>query len=86
MDRDFPGGPAVKNLPFIAGDEGSIPGWRTKIPHAMGQLSPHVATTEPVHSTAHAPQLERSLLTAKKSRRTSMKYPACGNEDSMCRD
>ena len=28
------------NLPSNAGDEGSIPGWGTKIPHASGQLSP----------------------------------------------
>ena len=30
--RDFPGGPVVGN----AGDEGSIPGLGTKIPHAQG--------------------------------------------------
>ena len=28
----------VKNPPANAGDMGSIPGWETKIPHAMGQL------------------------------------------------
>ena len=44
--RDFPGGPAVKNLPYNAGDVGSIPGQGTKIPHAAGQLSPHATTTE----------------------------------------
>ena len=37
----------VKNLPSNAGDVGSIPSRRTKIPHAMGQLSPRAATTEP---------------------------------------
>ena len=37
---DFLGGPVVKNLPSNAGDVGSIPGGGTKIPHAMGQLSP----------------------------------------------
>ena len=36
----------VKNPPFNAGDVGSIPSQGTKIPHAMGQLSPHTATTE----------------------------------------
>ena len=46
--RDFPGGPVVKNLPSNAGDTGLIPGRGTKIPHAMGQLSPHTTTTEPV--------------------------------------
>ena len=39
--RNFPGGPAVKNPPSKAGNVGSIPGWGTKIPYAMGQLSPH---------------------------------------------
>ena len=31
----------------MQGDMGSIPGWRTKIPHAEGQLSPHSTTREP---------------------------------------
>ena len=44
--RGFPGGPVVKNLPCNAGDAGSIPGQRTKIPHAAGQLSPQATTTE----------------------------------------
>ena len=38
--RDFASGPVVKNLPSNAGDVGSIPGLGTKIPHAVGQLSP----------------------------------------------
>ena len=46
---DFPGGPVVKNLPSSAGDTGLIPGQGTNIPHAVGQLSPHVTTTEPTH-------------------------------------
>ena len=37
--RDFPGGRVVENLPCNAGDAGSIPGWRTKIPHVLEQLS-----------------------------------------------
>ena len=28
----------VENLPSDAGDLGLIPGWGTKIPHALGQL------------------------------------------------
>ena len=71
--RDFPGGPAVKNLPSIAGDSGSSPGQGTKIPHAAGQLGPRATTTEfvrlnerahmpqttePTHPGAHTPQLE----------------------------
>ena len=47
--RDFPGGPVVKNPPSIAGDTGSIPGWGTEIPHALGQLSPHATTIELTH-------------------------------------
>ena len=36
--RLLPGGPVVKNLACSAGDAGSIPGWGTKIPHAVEQL------------------------------------------------
>ena len=36
----------AKNLPYNAGDGGSIPGQGTKIPHATGKLSPRVTTTE----------------------------------------
>ena len=44
----FPGGVVVKNnLPPNAGDTRSIPGQRTKIPHATGQLSPQATTREP---------------------------------------
>ena len=46
--RDFPGGPVVKNLPSNAGDMGSMPGWGTKIPHAMERLSLYAITREPV--------------------------------------
>ena len=42
--RDFPGGPAVGNLPSRVRDPGSSPGLGTKIPHAMGQLGTRVAT------------------------------------------
>ena len=53
--RGLPGGPVVKNLPSNAGDMGSIPGGGTKIPHAVGQLSPWAATTEPQHTTTKYP-------------------------------
>ena len=36
-----------QNLPSKAGEPGSIPGWGTKIPYAVGQLSLHIATAEP---------------------------------------
>ena len=73
--------PVVKNPPSNAGDMGLIPGRGTKIPHAMGQLSPHATTTkaaclterhrvpqttEPTHSGVHMPQLERSPRAAMK--------------------
>ena len=33
------GDPVVESLPSDAGDSGLIPGWGTKIPRAVGQLS-----------------------------------------------
>ena len=66
--RDFPGGPVIKNLPLNAGRVASIPGWETKIPRAMGQLSLYTPTTK-----AHTPQLERNLSP------TPMIDPACCN-------
>ena len=39
----------VKNLPYNAGDVGSIPGRGTGIPHATGQLGLHTTTAELVH-------------------------------------
>ena len=62
----------VKNLPSNAGDTGSIPGRGTKIPHAMGQLSPRVTTAKPARSGACVPQLERSSQAATKD-------PTCRN-------
>ena len=59
---DFPGGPAVKNLPCSAGDVGSMSDLGTKIPRATGQLSPDAATSEPALSEVCAPVLE-SLCT-----------------------
>ena len=50
--------------PSNAGDIGSIPGWGTDIPHAMGQLSTCAATPEPICCRAHIPQLERSPCVA----------------------
>ena len=39
LNRDFPGGPVVKNISCNARDTGSIPVQGTKIPHAMEQLN-----------------------------------------------
>ena len=47
--RDFPGSSVVKNLPCNSEDAGSIPGWGTKIPHALEQLSSRTRTTESTH-------------------------------------
>ena len=46
MCRDLPGTPEVKNLPCNAEDAGSILAQGTKIPHAVGQLSPSTTTRE----------------------------------------
>ena len=46
---DFSGGLVVKNPPSNAGDMGSIPGWRTKIPHAERQLRPCVYEDTSLH-------------------------------------
>ena len=56
--RDFPGGPVVKNPPSNAGDTGSIPGQRTKIPHAAGQLRLSAAATEPTCCNWRAYELQ----------------------------
>ena len=44
--RDFPGGPAVKNLPPDAEDGGSILDGGTKAPHSVGQLNSHATARE----------------------------------------
>ena len=49
----------AENLPSTAEDGGSIHSQGTKIPYAIGQLSPQVATTEPLSSRAHGPQQEK---------------------------
>ena len=40
--------PVVKNPPCNSEDKDLIPGWRTKIPHAMEQLNLCATTTEAV--------------------------------------
>ena len=40
ISQDIPGGPVVENLTSNAEEAGSIPDQGTKIPHAVGQLSP----------------------------------------------
>ena len=45
--RDFPGGLVVENPSSSAGGMDFMPGQGTKIPQAMGQLSPCTASTDP---------------------------------------
>lgn len=46
--RDLPGSPVLKSLLWTARDASLIPDWEAKILHALGQLSPGAATTDPV--------------------------------------
>ena len=46
-NRNFPGGPVVKNHLCSAGDTGSIPSRGTNITHASEKLSLSAKTTEP---------------------------------------
>ena len=54
VDRDFPGGPMVKNPPGNGGDAGSIPGQRTKVLHAHRVTKPHASIAEPRSCGAYA--------------------------------
>ena len=51
----------VNNPPTSAGDAGSIPGWGTEIPHAVGQLSPHATTGVSVLKLLRLPAVESVL-------------------------
>ena len=51
----LPGGPVFKSPPSKAGAMRLIPGWGTKIPHALGQLNPRAASRE-----ARALKLEKA--------------------------
>ena len=51
----------VKNPPCNAGDKGSVPGGRTKIPHASDQLSLQPTVTELAHSRARVPQVLKPM-------------------------
>ena len=39
-EGDFPGGPVVENPPSNAGGHGFDSCWETRVPNAMGKLSP----------------------------------------------
>ena len=53
----------MKNPLANAGDMGLVPSPGTKIPHAIGQLSPHTTTTEPMCSTAQEKSLQGEVCT-----------------------
>ena len=53
----------------------SLPGWGTKIPHAVGQLSPHTTTTELACSRAGAPQLESLYASTTEPTRSGARTP-----------
>ena len=86
MNWGFPGDPVVKNLPCNAGDGVSIPGRRTKIPHAtVERLSPCAmleslctATTRP------RPQLQHLWATGKDPHVPQRKILMCQSERSSC--
>ena len=82
IHRDFPGGPVVKNLPSNAGDAGSIPGWKIKIPHAEWQLNPRATTREPTRSTAHAPKLEKPPTLQLKKAHTPQRRPSAAKNNN----
>ena len=71
-DRDFPGGPVVKNPPCNVGDPSLIPGgelrshmpWGNKA-HALQLLSPRATTRESVQFTESSPVLQLRPDTAK---------------------
>ena len=53
LSRNVPGDPVLRNLHDNTGDAGLIPGQGTKIPHALGQLSPYTATRESLCTTSN---------------------------------
>ena len=55
----------VKTLPCNAEDTGSIPGLRTKVPHAVGQLGLQVATTKPACHHERSSRCNKDFDTAK---------------------
>ena len=65
--RDFPAGPVVNKLPFIAGDTGSAPGWGAETPRAVGQASPQPTVRDPAYCTCDLKQPEIEVNINKKS-------------------
>lgn len=57
----FPSGRVVRNLVCNAGSTSSIPAWGTKVPPAMGKLSPDAPTTEPMLLNQRIQEMERKI-------------------------
>ena len=75
--RNLPGGPVVKNPPSNAGDKGSIPGWGTKIPHAVGQLILCATTREAHMLQLLSPCTLQPVLPSKRSPCTATSKSPC---------
>ena len=83
----------MKSLPYNAGDAVLIPGQGSKIPHAVGQLSPHATTTELAHFNyslraasyrAHAPWSLCATLERENLHVTTREKPVHHNEEPAC--
>jgi len=88
---DLPGGPVVTNMSSSAGDMGLIPGSRTKIPHVLGQLSPHAVTTEtyalwsPSSATREATTMKSPCTTAReKPPHNAVRESPCTTMKTQC--
>ena len=67
LQWDFPGGPVVRHLPCKARDGSLTPGRGTKIPHAVGHLSPGDTVTEPVSCSSRSRHALEATLHGKRS-------------------
>ena len=79
VERDFPHGSVVMNLPCNAGDVGSIPHWGTKISHASEQASQFPTTREYVclkeRPRGPQPRPEAVIYTNIKKKKTKVSFP-----------
>ena len=66
--EDFASGPVVENPPSNAGHMGSIPGQRTKMPRAAGQLSPSPELESLCAMTAEPWRRQKTQCAATKTR------------------
>ena len=65
--EDLPGCPVVRTLPSTARGAGSIPGWRTKIPHACRQKAKH-KTSNIVTNSVKTLNSHQQILKEKKEK------------------